>query len=219
MNQTQAQTMFYGNPGVDQRQYLGLASRYSSLSAGNSQNILNAGGVGSDNTSIYLVVWGESTVFCTYPKNTKAGLSHRDLGVETVKDDVGNDYQAARSLFQWDNGLVVKDWRYVVRIANIDVSDWVGVTGTQALAAGTNVIKLMSRAIDRIPNMSMGRAAFYANRSIFSGLKLQALERSQNVVTVEKALDQFGREKTDVSFLGVPMRCTDALGVAETVVV
>lgn len=218
MNQTQASTLFSGNPGTDPKQYLGLSSRYSSLSAGNAQNVLSAGGSGSDNASVWLVVWGPETVFCTFPKGSSAGLKHRDLGEESVTDASGNYYQAARTLYQWDNGLVVKDWRYCVRIANIDVSDWIGVTGTQATTAATNLIKLMSRAIDRIPNLNMGRAAFYANRTIYSGLRLQALERSQNVLTIESAMTQFGQPKKETQFLGIPLRKVDALGVAETVV-
>src|SRR3954471_8243560 len=79
MNQTMAGALFYGNPGTDPRQFLGLQTRYSSLSAGNGQNILDAGGTGSNNCSIYLVVWGENTVFCPFPKGSKAGLMHQDL--------------------------------------------------------------------------------------------------------------------------------------------
>ena len=44
MNQTQAQTMFYGNPASEPKAYLGLAARYSSTSAGNGANVLNAKG-------------------------------------------------------------------------------------------------------------------------------------------------------------------------------
>lgn len=218
MNQAQANGMFYGNPAVDPKQYLGFQYRYSSLSAGNAQNVISAGGSGSDNASIYLVVWGPETVFCTFPKGTSAGLQHQDLGEEAVRDANNNEYQALRTLYQWDNGLVVKDWRYVVRIANIDVSDWLGVTGTQATTAATNVIKLMSRAIDRIPNMAMGRAAFYAPRTIYSGLRLQALATSNQVLTIEDALTQFGTSRKETQFLGIPLRMCDQLGVAETVV-
>jgi hypothetical protein len=218
MNQAQALGLFTGNPSVDQKQYLGLSARYSSLSAGNAQNILNAGGVGSDNASVWLVCWGPETVFCPFPKGSQAGLQHQDLGEEAVRDASNNEYQALRTLYQWDNGLVVKDWRYVVRIPNIDVSDWLGVTGTQATTAATNVVKLMSRALDRIPNMAMGRCAFYANRSIYSGLRLQALEKSQQVLSINDALTQFGLPRKETQFLGVPLRMCDALGVAETLV-
>ena len=218
MNQQFTSTLFNGNPGVDPKQFLGLSGRYASLTGSNAQNLITAGGSGSDNASIWLIVWGPETVFAVFPKGSKAGLTARDLGEEAVADGSGNFYQAMRYLFQWDAGLVVKDWRYIVRIPNIDVSDWIGVTGTQATSAATNLIKLMSRAIDRIPNLNMGRAAFYANRTVYSGLRLQALEKSNQVLTINDAMTQFGMPRKETQFLGVPLRLVDALGVAETVV-
>ena len=218
MNQTQATTLFYGNPGTDPKQFLGLASRYSSLSAANGQNILSAGGSGSDNTSIYLVVWGDNTVYCPFPKGSKAGLISEDLGEQTVYNSDGTRLQALASRYQWKNGLVVKDWRYVVRIANIDVSDLTGQTGTQASTAATNIIKLMARALYRIPNMSMGRAAFYMNRTVHSGLSIAALDKSQYVLKINEGLTQFGQPNSWLSFLGVPLRRVDAILNTEAVV-
>jgi len=211
MNQTQATTMFYGNPGVDPKQFLGLAARYSDSTAANGQNILKAGGSGSDNTSIYLVVWGDNTVYCPFPKGSKAGLIHEDLGEQTVYNSDGTRMQALATRYQWKNGLVVKDWRYVVRIANIDVSDLIGQTGTQAPSAATAIIKLMARALYRIPNMSMGRAAFYMNRTVHSGLSIAALDKSQYVLKINEGLSQFGMPYSWLSFLGVPLRRVDAL--------
>jgi hypothetical protein len=211
MNQTQASTLFYGNPGTDPKQFLGLAPRYSSLSAANAQNILSAGGSGSDNTSIFLVVWGDNTVYCPFPKGSKAGLIHEDLGEQTVYNADGTRMQALATRYQWKNGLVVKDWRYVVRICNIDVSDLIAQTGTQAASAATAIIKLMARALYRIPNMSMGRAAFYMNRTVHSGLALAAMDKSQYVLKIEQGLTQFGQPNSWLSFLGVPLRRVDAL--------
>lgn len=218
MNQTQALTMFYGNPALEPKQYLGLSPRYSSLSGGNAQNILSAGGSGADNTSIWLVIWGEQTVYCPFPKGSQAGLKHQDLGEQTVYNSDGTRMQALSTRYQWKNGLVVKDWRYVVRIPNIDVSDLIGVTGTQATTAATAIIKLMSRALDRVPNAAMGRAAFYMNRTVHSGLKLWALDKTVNVLAIEQGLDQFGRTHSWTSFLGVPLRKCDALINTEAVV-
>ena len=218
MNQTQATTLFYGNPATDPKQFLGLAARYSSLSASNAQNILSAGGSSSDNTSIYLVVWGDNTVYCPFPKGSKAGLIHEDLGEQTVYNSDGTRLQAYATRYQWKNGLVVKDWRYVVRIANIDVSDLVGQTGTQASTAATAVIKLMARALYRIPNMAMGRAAFYMNRTVHSGLSVAALDKSQYVLKVNEGLSQFGTPFSWLSFLGVPLRRVDAILNTEAVV-
>ena len=206
MNQTQASTMFYGNPATDPRQYLGLATRYGTISgAGNAQNILDAGGTSTNNTSIYLVLWGENTVFCTFPKGAKAGLSHQDQGELTIYDAATNPYQALQTHYQWKNGLVVKDWRYVVRICNINTANLVANT------SAADLIALMSRALDRIPNFGMGRAAMYMNRTVFSILRLQALQKSQNALTVEKGLNQFGSPQSWMSFEGVPLRRVDQL--------
>ena len=218
MGQEMVGKIFNGNVGADMKTFSGLATRYSSTSAGNGGNVILGGGSSSDNASVYLVVWGEQTVFCPFPKGSRAGLQTRDLGEESVQDASGNWYQAARSLFQWDAGLVVKDWRYVVRIANIDVSDWVGVTGTQAATASTNLIKLMMRAIARIPNFQMGRAAFYCNRSIQEGLMIQALEKSSSALGIKDASTQFGQKISQLEFMGIPVRGVDQLGIAETLV-
>jgi len=216
MNQTQATTMFYGNPAIEPKSFLGLAARYSAApgSAGIGQNILEGGGTGSDNTSVYLVVWGDNTVYCPFPKGSTAGLMHEDLGEQTVYDG-NNRLQAFATRYQWKNGLVVKDWRYVVRIANIDVSDMANASSTQAASAATQLIKLMTRALYRIPNMAMGRAAFYMNRTVHGGLSIQAMDRAQNVLSVQQGLSQFGTPYSWLSFLGVPCRRVDALINAE----
>ena len=211
MNQTQAETMFYGNPGTDPKKFLGLAPRYGDLSADNAVNILSAGGSGSDNASVYLVVWGDNTVYCPFPKGSKAGLTHEDLGEQTVYNSDGTRLQAFATRYQWKSGLVVKDWRYVVRICNIDISDLLGSTGTQASTTSTALIKLMARALYRIPNMAMGRAAFYMNRTVHSGLSIAAMDKSQSVLAIQEGLSQFGSAQSYLSFLGVPLRRVDAL--------
>jgi len=211
MNQTQAETLFYGNPGTDPKKFLGLAPRYGDLSADNAVNIMNAGGSGSDNSSVYLVLWGDNTVYCPFPKGSKAGLTHEDLGEQTVYNSDGTRLQAFATRYQWKNGLVVKDWRYVVRICNIDISDLLAGSGTQAASASTALIKLMARALYRIPNMAMGRAAFYMNRTVHSGLSIAALDKSQSVLAIQEGLSQFGSAQSYLSFLGVPLRRVDAL--------
>jgi hypothetical protein len=210
MNQAQASMMFYGNPATDPRHYLGLAPRYSSLSAGNGANILSAGGSEADRTSIYLVCWGELTAHAIFPKGSTAGLERQDLGEQTVYNADGTRLQALSTLYKWSNGLVVRDWRYVVRIANIDVSDLIAQTTTQAPTAATNIINLMSRALDRLP-ANMGRPCFYMNRTVYSGLRLAALNRSQNVLAIEQGLSQFGTPMSWTSFMGVPLRKSDAI--------
>lgn len=215
MNQKQSADMFYGNPAVDQRQYLGLASRYSSLSAGNAANIINAGGAASNNTSLWLVGWGEETVFCTYPEASQAGLQQRALGEQRVTDASGNAYQAMETLYTWDHGMVVKDWRFVVRIANINTSNLVAET------SAADLIKLMSRAIDRIPMSGMARCVFYANRTVFSMLRVQSMNKSQNAIVWAQALNEMGQAipgRFELVFQGIPVRLVDQITNGESTI-
>jgi hypothetical protein len=230
MNQRMATTIFDGDPAVDPKQFLGFKNRYNSTTAGNGQNVLLAGGAGgNDHTSIYLVCWGDQTVFCPFPKGSKAGLIHEDLGEQTVYTP-GTDAQYASSAnrmqalvtrYQWKCGLMVKDWRYAVRIANIEVADLLTLTNTQALgntAYGSNLIHMMARAVYRIPNTAMGRCAFYMNRTTHSALSRMAMEKSLGVMSIEKGLTEFGTAQSYLSFLGIPIRKCDAIGVGEAAI-
>ena len=221
MNQLQTQTMIYGNPTSDPRQYLGLAGRYGAISgAGNAANILDAGGTASANTSIWLVAWGENTVFCPFPKGSQAGLISEDDGLLTIYDANGNPFKAYQNHYQWKNGLAVKDWRYVVRICNLDSSTFAAMSGTQATTAvSTNILHMMLRAIDRLPNFSNVRPAFYMNRSVFSLLRRLAMEKSVTALALESGANQFGTPQRWASFEGIPLRKVDKILNTETRVV
>lgn len=219
MNQTQAQTLIYGNPATDPRQFMGLSPRYSNLStAGNKQNVIGAGGSSSTLTSIWLVVWGENTVFCPFPKGSQAGLLHQDQGELTVLDDNGNRYQAFQTHYQWKNGLCVKDWRYVVRICNIETNP--ATAGGLGSATGTqpDLIKLMSHAMNRIPFLGAGKACFYMNRTVFEYLQDQAMAKSAAVLKVGDGLSQFGTPQQWMKFMGIPLRKVDAITNTESTV-
>jgi hypothetical protein len=136
MNQEMAQTLFYGNAGLAPEEFTGLSVRYSLSTAANGSHVLKAGGAGADNASMWLVVWGEETVTGIFPKGSKAGLIHEDRGEQVLQNAggvTGAQMVALVERFQWKGGIAVKDWRYAVRICNIDVSDLVANAGAQAL--------------------------------------------------------------------------------------
>lgn len=207
MNQEMAAKLFYGNTAVDPKVPLGLAPRYSSLSAGNGGNIISGAGAGSDNTSMWLICWGDQTCHGIFPKGSKAGLLREDLGEDTVVDAGGGRFQALREHFQWKAGFSLRDWRYVVRIANIDVSNLI------AESSNADLIKLMYRALMKLPTPSMGKCAFYANRTVTTMLGIQSLAKSSSAVKVEEALSQISEK-----FLGVPIRTCDAILTTEATV-
>lgn len=213
MNQEKASTLFFGNSSVDPEEFTGFATRYSSLSADIGDNIIDGGGSGSDNSSIWLVVWGAQTVFGIFPKGSKAGLTHTDLGldvVETTSGVAGERMMAYRDRWQWKCGLAVRDWRFTVRIANIDISDLVANTSPADLT------ELMIKAMHRIPNIRMGRPAFYMNRTCFQQLDIQRLDS----VTAGGGLTYDNVDgKIMPRFRQVPIRIVDALPETEAQVV
>lgn len=211
MNQEFQRAVIYGDLVDDPAKIMGLAPRFNTsdkTKAENAINVIDAGGTGSKLTSIWLVCWSPNTVYCTYPKGLTAGLQHQDLGEVTLDDANGGHYQGYRSHYEWNVGLVVRDWRYVVRIANIDVSAL-----KNDAASGADLVDLMTDAIELLPNVKIGRPAFYCNRTISAFLRKQI----RNAKNVNLTLDQVAGKKV-VSFDGIPVRRVDALEVGETVV-
>lgn len=224
MNQKWAQQFLYGDSSVDPEGILGVVPRYNSLTAQSGQNIIDAGGTGADNTSVFLMVFGENTVHGIYPKGSKAGLTQEDLGLIDAFDDNNDRFRAYAELWKWKFGLHVRDWRYVVRIANIDVSDLTGQTGTQAITAATWLNKLMIKALARIPSMGMGTPVFIASRTVKEMLSIGALDKSQNALSFTQAVNQHGTVTAgsvagqgtgirggQLIFMGVPVLTVDTL--------
>ena len=219
MSQQVASTMIYGNQHTNPERFTGLAPRYSTKNTANSQtanNVLDAGGTSSTNTSIWGVTWGSDTIHGTFPKGKITGLQHRDMGEWPVQDSAGNTYQAYRDHFKWEIGLVLRDWRYAFRVANIDVTQLTGVSAA-------NLINLLVRGLYRMPTApatvsaiqtsdtpqvraNMGRLVLYANRVVRTYLDLQAM----NKTNVLLRLDEFDG-KVVTTFRGIPIRTCDAI--------
>lgn len=220
MNQTMASTIFYGNVNAEPNKFHGLAPRYSAASATETEigyNVIKAGGSQSDNTSIWLVVWGENTCHAIYPKGSKAGLQHQDLGEVTLEDTTGGKFQGYRSHYKWDLGLTVRDWRYVVRIANIDVGDLsTAGTGSDSSAA---LEYFMADAFYRIPEISMGRAAFYAHPIVIAALQRRLMSKSNTLLSLDDwTNDKLGIKRKVLNLYGVPIRKCQKLVLNESVV-
>lgn len=216
MAQELGSTLFYGNEGSEPEAFTGLAPRYNSLSAENGQNIVNAGGSGSDNTSIWLIGWSDQTCHGIYPKGSKAGLQMEDKGQVTIENVDGNGgrMEGYRSHYRQDMGLVLRDWRYVARVCNIDVST-LTTDGTAAdrAAAQKALITYMIMASERIPNFGKGRFCWYVNRTIREALRLGIQEKIANNLTWETV-----EGKRVMTFDDIPVKRVDSLVNTEAAV-
>jgi len=219
MSQQVASTLIYGNQSVNPERFTGFAPRYSTLNTATSQtanNVLSGGGAGNTNTSIWIAVWGSDTLFGTFPMGKITGLQHKDMGEWPVQDAAGNTYQAYRDHFKWEIGLVQRDWRYCVRIANIDVTQLTGVSAA-------NLINLIVRGLYRLPTApmsattiqtsdtpevreNMGRTVIYCNRVIRTYLDLQAMNKTNVLLRIEEF-----DGKPVTTFRGIPVRTVDAI--------
>jgi len=212
MNQEYVDTLFFGDEATAPAEFTGLAPRYNSTSASNGENIISGGGSGSDNTSIWLICWGPNTVHGIYPKGSVAGLTMTDKGQVTIEDvdGSGGRMEAYRTHYRWDCGLTVRDWRYAVRIANIDKSNLTkDVSGSSA-----DLTDLMAQAVEMIPSLGMGRPAFYCSRTIKSFLRRQIASKVSNSTLT---MEQVGGKHV-VMYDGIHVRRTDALAPDEAAV-
>lgn len=204
------QTLWYGNTDVWPERFNGLDIRYNSLSAGNGGQIIDAGGTGSDNTSIWFIRWGEDSVHLIYPEGSSLGLRRDDKGMQTKELNDGSLYDVYREKFQMDAGLAVRDWRAIARIANLDVSN---------LRSGVGAPDLISLMLDAYyaldkPAMPNGNLAIYVPRTLGVTLHKQALDKINNNLTLDTIE---GRPIT--RFMGAPIRVSDSILTTEARIV
>ena len=212
MGQEMTQTLFLGNSGVNPEEFTGFAPRFNALTGTTSQNVISGGGSGSDNSSIYLVGWAANKVYGIYPPGTTAGLVHRDLGEQiiTVSAGLGGTRMLAYvDHFKWYAGLAVEDWRFVVRICNIDISNLV------AKSSAADLFDLMIKATHRIPSLEACNPVFYLNRTCFQMLDIQGRD---DVQTGGQLTYGEVAGKRLPFFRGIPARLVDQLTETEATV-
>lgn len=213
MSQELANTLFYGDETVNPERFTGLSPRFNSLSAANADNIIDGGGTGTDNASIWLVGWGPNTCHGIVPKGSTAGIQVNDKGQVTIENADGSNgrMEAYRMHFRLDCGLCVRDWRYVVRIANIDRS-----LLTADASTGANLPDLMFEAMERLGPMGGNvRGVFYMDRSVRTKFRQQLAALTK---TSTLSYENVGGHKA-MMFNEIPIRRCDALAGDEARVV
>jgi hypothetical protein len=79
----------------------------------------------------------------------------------------------------------------------------------------------MIRAMARIPALGMGKAVFYANRTVKEMLSVAALDKSQNALSFTEAVNQYGTVAPGsvgtgvLKFMGIPVRTCDQILTTE----
>lgn len=204
------ESQFFNGSAVTPEGFVGLKERYASSTGDLSRQIIKLSGTGSSLTSIWVVGWGQDSVYGIYAKGTKAGIQHMDYGDDLVDDGNGGKYPAYRDWFALQCGLAVEDPRCIARVANIKVGDLkVAPTPGTDLILVNELIKATHR-IDRLESLG---AVIYVNRDIYEWLDVQANNRT---ILALKQSELNGQPVT--TFRGIPIRVSDALTWDETAV-
>lgn len=230
MGQTLEQTSWYGNTIATPAEFMGLSGFYNTVStttAQNASNVIDGLGVGNSNSSMWLLCCGERTIYGIYPRGSRVGLSMEDKGDTTPGfDSLGNRFEAYTSWFRAQMGIVPEDWRYGVRVCNIDTTA-AGLAGPNAM----DIFATMAKAVLLPPTMGKRvsgitktdapsepvagtRPCWYVNRTLRHYMDLQAM-RNRNVLV---ALADYAGIVVD-TWRGVPIRVSDQLLTTEARVV
>lgn len=230
LSQQVASAFFYSNEAVNPQQFTGFAPYYNTVTASTAQsaaNVIDMGGTGSSNLSIWLICWGDNASHGIFPKGSPAGLQYEDKGDTTpLYDTNGNRFEGYTSYFCWKVGLAINNWKYNVRMANIDTTT-AGLLGTTP----PDLFVGMAKAVARPPTLTR-RAfgitevdspgdpmpgvlpVFYVNRTGREFMDIQAI-RDKNVLLTPK---EYAGEPV-MMFRDIPIRVCDALTNSEARIV
>lgn len=209
MNNEVETGFFYHSSKTAPEKFNGLAPRLNATTdpAGGQIVLADSGASGSDQASIWLVGWGDKSVYGITPKGMPSGLVTEDYGKRPWLDGSNNPFSAYVTEWSWHVGLCVEDWRYVVRIGNVDTSAL-----TSDGATGAKLIDSMVRAYHLIFDPGSVRLAWYCNRTVATFLHLQ---KYYAVKSSTLDIDAGTGIRPTPMFMDIPIRQTDALTITE----
>lgn len=208
MNQEMGSSMFYSSTDATPEKFRGLAARYNALTGANASTsasqIVDAGGTGSTNTSVWFVTWGDQYTSLLYPKGTQAGIKREDMGRQRILDSSNNPFFVEEEKFTWHMGVSVKDWRYNARIANLDIAS--------VRAGSVDIFRQMRRAYYRLQSRRVagGKQAIYCNREVLEALDALSTNNGTTNNYIQLRPDEIAGKEV-LTYRGIPIRETDSL--------
>lgn len=204
-------SIFTGNT----KAFHGIMPRYNSTTTGRGKDqiikVMPDGTSVTDNMSIVLVKWGEDSVYMQYPKDLPSGLQY-DFKGKVTKELANNKLMDVyRGKYDMYTGLVVVDYRCIVRACNISLA---AVLSSDP----PNIIKTMSDMLDYLPDAD--GACFYMEKTLISHLRWAMLNRHNTPVTVDDWMRDGRKLRSGrLSFMGHPIGRVDQMSKAEALVV
>lgn len=197
--------------------FVGFGEYYSALSVDPNNagfNIIDGGGT-TDLQSIWLVCWGPTRVYGIHPMHIgKAGFNRQFQGEHNIQDDDGHTLVVEQTSYKWHAGLVVADWRSVVRIANLDIVALKAEAASATVSGtGSTLTNFIIQAIERIRGSGPKSANLYMSEEMMTILRTQIVNKNN----VEYDFNNVAGKKI-VMFDNIPVRKVDQLGLENQVV-
>ena len=210
MNQKLQETVFYGSIKENAAAFDGLSARYAKKSNDEKKigsNIIDAGGTGNTNTSIWVVTWGDLHTSLLYPQGSTAGIQHKDDGVLTETSSTGGKRKVYQNHYKMDVGLSVRDWRSTCRIANISVS-------ALETASAADIEALLNKAYYKIRRFAKtGKTCIYCNTTVLMHFEAQLREKTNVNFTIKEYLNE-----NVLHYKNIPIRECDQITCNEAAV-
>lgn len=216
--------LFYHDTATAPEKFKGLGARLNKIGGSAAGNqIVDAGGTGADNSSIWFVTWGLDTCHLLYPSSTKGGIQRTDHGKQRTLDSSNNPYYIYEEMLCWHMGLALKDYRFVSRVANIDTSAMLA-NPSDIDGNGNDLYhflrkayyKLQNRRITRVGNnikadmAGKRQIAMYCNTDVLEALDaLGSNSGNSDNFTRLRPMEIEGKEVD--TYRRIPIRETDAL--------
>lgn len=215
---------FYADTATTPERFKGLAARYNAITNGGAAaaQIVDGGGTGSANTSIWMVGWGPSGTGLIHPEGSTAGIQREDKGEQRVYDELNRPYFAKEEYFRQDVGVKVSDWRQNVRIANIDMAAVRAGTVDLFALLRAGYYKMQSRrntlmeTSDGVPTGV--KPIIYANRDVLQALDALSTNAGATDNKIRLVPDDIAGKEIN-TYRQMPIRETDALINAESRVI
>lgn len=210
MSQQFASDLVYANTATAAEKFNGLAQKYATVSTVRNNfgyYMINGGGSGSDNTSIWICSLGPDGLYGLYGKGGTAGMTMKDLGIKQKADKDSNLMDVYRTEFRWEVGIQVKRPGACVRICNIDKSNLTGETNAADLST------LIQRGMSLL-EPGLGQVVVLCNRTVKAWLRIQASK--ETTLGLHDIQDTFGKPILAVD--GAPILQMDAITNAEATI-
>ena len=210
IRQQVASDIVYSNKATTPEKFDGMAVRYGTVNTVRNNPgyyMINGGGSGSDNLSIWVAKVGPEGLHGIVGKEGQPGLTTKDKGTQWLGDADGNEMEWMVTEFRWELGVQVANPGAVVRICNIDKSALV----TESSAA--DLSKLIYKAQELLEDVP-GQAVILMNKTARAHLAIQA--STETTLGLHDKMATFPERVPSIN--GMPVLLMDTLTNAEATI-